>query len=237
MTTGQTEASAPPAAIRAVLFDFDYTLADSSEGIIRCIHYALTQLGLPPAPPERVRQTIGLSLADTWAFLTGDGQQGSAQEFTRLFVQMSDQIMVASTVVYPATRRAIQGLRALGLCLGIVSTKYRYRIEAVLAREGLAEDWQVVVGGEDVSAHKPHPEGLLLAAERLGLAPSACLYVGDSPTDAEAASRAGMPFVATRTGVTPPEAWEAHHPVGIVPDVGALPDLLLRWGMHSAHGA
>ncbi len=47
---------------RAVLFDFDYTLGDSSEGIVLCVNRALESLGRPPAPPEAIRPTIGLSL-------------------------------------------------------------------------------------------------------------------------------------------------------------------------------
>ena len=48
------------APARAVLFDFDFTLADSAEGIVACMNHALGRLGLPPAPADAIRRTIGL---------------------------------------------------------------------------------------------------------------------------------------------------------------------------------
>ena len=57
--------------IKAILFDFDYTLADSSRGVIDCIGYALGALRLPPVSEEAACRTIGLSLADTLAALAG----------------------------------------------------------------------------------------------------------------------------------------------------------------------
>ena len=91
--------------------------------------------------------------------------------------------------------------------LGIVSTKYRYRIEDVLGREGLLELFEVIVGGEDVSEFKPDPESLNLALGKMGISPEAVLYVGDSVVDAEAAMRAGVPFAAVLSGSTPREAF------------------------------
>ena len=91
--------------------------------------------------------------------------------------------------------------------LGIVSTKYRRRIEGILERERLLDSFAVIVGGEDVSQHKPDPQSLLLALDRLGVPAREALYVGDSVTDAQAARRAGVPFVAVLSGTTPREAF------------------------------
>jgi phosphoglycolate phosphatase-like HAD superfamily hydrolase len=60
--------SEPP---HAVLYDFDFTLADSSPGVVDCVNCALRQLGLSAAPPDLIRQTIGLSMSATLAHLTG----------------------------------------------------------------------------------------------------------------------------------------------------------------------
>lgn len=228
MDRAQTPASRQrsPLIVRAVLFDFDYTLADSSSGIVRCIDHALTGLGLPPAPPEVARQTIGLSLPDTLTFLLGEVSAEQKERFAQLFLEMSERIMVDQTMLLPGTRRAVTQLLQSGFPLGVVSTKYRRRIEAVLEREGLRDAFDVLIGGDDVSQLKPAPEGLLLAASHLGIDPAHCLYVGDSPTDAEAADLAGMPFVATLSGVTSPEVLASHQPLALIPDVGALPTWL-----------
>jgi phosphoglycolate phosphatase len=57
--------------LEAVIFDFDLTLADSAQAVIECAGYALARLGLPAAPPEQVRHTIGLTLPQSFVALTG----------------------------------------------------------------------------------------------------------------------------------------------------------------------
>jgi phosphoglycolate phosphatase-like HAD superfamily hydrolase len=74
--------------------------------------------------------------------------------------------------------------------------------ERTLAEGGLASQFEVIIGGEDVVQHKPHPDGLLLALQRLHLPVTDVLYVGDHPVDAEAASRVGVPFMAVLTGTS-----------------------------------
>ncbi|MEZ5363036.1 MAG: HAD-IA family hydrolase [Bryobacterales bacterium] len=123
---------------------------------------------------------------------------------------------------------AVRELRDRGLKLGIVSTKYRSRIAATLERNGLDGIFEVIVGGEDVALHKPAPEGLLTAMERLGVEPSRTLYVGDAAADAAAAQNAGTPFVAVLSGVTPEAEFAAFPSERILPHVGALPALLSR---------
>ena len=76
-----------------VVFDFDYTLADSSAGIIECINHALHHLGLPSVPESRIRESIGLTLASTLTFLTGVEEKKTADEFLHLFVKHADAVM------------------------------------------------------------------------------------------------------------------------------------------------
>jgi len=194
-----------------VIFDFDYTLADSSRGVLECVNHALRSLGLPPASPEDIKKTIGMSLPDTLVTLAGKEHAERGEEFSRLFIERADEVMADQTVVFDNVPQIMGQLRAKGVSLGIVSTKFRYRIETILGRVGLLEPFDAIVGGEDVSRHKPDPEGLLMAVDMLG-SPSSTLYVGDSVSDAEAARRAGLPFVAVLSGVTPREAF-AYYPV------------------------
>jgi phosphoglycolate phosphatase len=185
---------------RAVLFDFDLTLADSTRGAIECISYALTRMGLPHAEDQAIKATIGLSLPATLARLTGLTDPLLAKSFTAHFVECADLRMVDLTAIFPDASRAIHELRMAGIRTGIVSTKYRYRIEAILARDGLTDGFDAIVGGEDVVRHKPDPEGLHQALTQIGLSGQDAIYVGDHPVDAMAASAAGIPFVAVLTG-------------------------------------
>ena len=212
--------------VRAVVFDFDYTLADSSRGVIECINFALDNLGLPAVPAERACQTIGLSLVDTFVSLVGERAAARSDELARLFVQRADQVMADLTILYESVPRTIAVLKGQGLGLGVVSTKFRYRIESILKRESVLDLFDVIVGGEDVPNHKPDPEGLRLAVERLGCSPLDCVYVGDSVVDAETAKRAGVPFVAVLSGVTPREAFGAYDVCQVLECVSDLPGWL-----------
>ncbi len=212
--------------VNAVVFDFDYTLADSSAGILKCIHHALQHMDLPLASESRMRESIGLSLAKTLTFLTGNDDADAGAEFTRLFVEHADHIMADHTVLYEAAPQVIATLRAVGLPLGIVSTKYRYRIEGILQRETLLQHFDIIVGGEDVTDHKPHPVSLQQALRHLGCPPEQAVYIGDHAVDAEAAGRAGVPFVAVLTGTSERHHFDTAQCLGILNDLSALPSLL-----------
>ena len=82
--------------LRTVIFDFDYTLADSSAGVVECINYALTHLGFPTAVEGHIRQTIGLSLPATFTALTNNDSPHLIDEFTKRFVERADQVMADS---------------------------------------------------------------------------------------------------------------------------------------------
>jgi phosphoglycolate phosphatase len=216
---------APP--YRAIIFDFDYTLADSSRGVIDCVNFALENMGLPPAAPAKIRRVIGLSLPETLRLLAGEKHLEKSAEFIRLFTERADSVMEKMTVVYRSVPIAFHRLRGKDRKLGIVSSKYRYRIEALLKREGLLEAVDVIIGGEDVERHKPDPSGLISAVKRLGGSPPQVLFVGDSPTDAETARRAEVAFAAVLTGVTEAVEFRDYPAVKIADDLIQLTDWIL----------
>jgi phosphoglycolate phosphatase len=215
--------------IQAAIFDFDYTLADSSRGAVECINFALKEMGLAEASKEVACRTIGLSLKDTFLTLAGHQEGRRCDEFSRLFVQRADEVMAKLTVVYESVPPMVEALREGGLRLGIVSTKFRYRIEEILKRETLLQCFEVVIGGEDVEQHKPHPQGLLKAVERLQCSLASIVYVGDSVADAELAKRAAVPFVVVLSGVTPREHFDSYEAVGIIESLSELPTLVGRF--------
>jgi phosphoglycolate phosphatase len=208
-------------ACSALIFDFDYTLADSSRGVESCINYALQKLGSPPVSYETACQTIGFSLEETYAQLTGNpASQGS--EFRRLFIERAEDVMVQGTFMLDGIPEAIETLRE-GFTLGIVSTKFRRRIEAILDREGMRDPFAVIVGAEDVTRHKPNPESLLLALDQLDISPLEAVYIGDSLVDATAAQSAGVRFIAVLSGVTEKEAFQGFDVLQILEGVKDLP--------------
>ena len=216
----------PTSMIEAILFDFDLTLADSSGAVTECANHALRALGLAAAEPAAVRRTIGLSVVHTFRVLSGNDDPVLGAAFAKHFGEHADRVMAQLVRLYPGAADTIRGLRARGLRTAIVSTKFRYRIEDILGRAALSGLVDVIVGGEDVAQHKPHPESLQRALRLLNVHPSLAVYVGDHPVDAQAAAAAQIPFVGVLTGATDAQAWAAFAPLRIIADVTELPALL-----------
>ena len=216
-------------SVRAVLFDFDFTLGDSADAIVHCSRAAFTEMGLAPAEPLAIRRTIGLTLQDSFCVLTGREAPELAEEYRRCYVAHADHVMTAMTTVYEPAAGVLATMRARGVGTAIVSTKYRYRIESILAHVGLSGAVDVIVGGEDVARHKPDPEGLERALAGLGADSAQALYVGDHPVDGHAAARAGVRFVRVLTGEDfGDEPWAGISPLATIADVGALPAVIDR---------
>ena len=211
---------------RAIIFDFDLTLADPTKGTIECVNFALERLGLPHADDERIKRTIGLSLEDTLLRLTEQTKSQDVSSFISSFVERADQVMAELTLVFDSVPATTRRLLEMGFELGIVSTKFRYRIEEILAREGLLDRFRVIIGGEDVSEHKPHPSGLIAAMSRMKMDTDDVLYVGDSTVDALAAERAKVPFIAVLSGTTSETEFNETAKIAVIDDISTLPRLL-----------
>lgn len=211
---------------QAVVFDFDFTLADSAEPIVECANYAFQNMGLPTPEPEAIHKTVGLHLEEAFVQLAGNSHAGRSKEFFDLFVKRADEVMVDMTHLYDTAAAAIGALATMGMPLGIVSTKYRFRIEAILERDGLRDPFGVIVGGEDVAEPKPDPSGLNMAIEKLGGSSDTTLFVGDSLTDAETAKRAGVPFAAVLSGPTLAFEFNGYEPIAVLDDLTGLPALV-----------
>ncbi|HKY30803.1 MAG TPA: HAD-IIIA family hydrolase [Pyrinomonadaceae bacterium] len=221
--------------LQAVIFDFDYTLADSSQGALECINFALNEMGLERVSAEAACRTIGLSLNETFLTLAEHHEPRRCDEFYRLFAQRAEKVMTNLTVLYESVPHMIEALREGGLRLGIVSTKFRRRINEILEREALLHGFQVIIGGEDVEQHKPHPQGLLEAIQRLECSTASAVYVGDSVVDAELAKRAGVPLIVVLSGVTSRRDFDSYEPIAVLENLSELPEFLLSHTKYESH--
>lgn len=95
---------------------------------------------------------------------------------------------------YAGVAETLATLRARGVRQGVVSSKKRAQYRIDMGGTGLDAYMETAVLEEDTPQHKPHPAPLLEGLRRLGLAPNQVLYVGDTPSDGQAAQAAGMDF-------------------------------------------
>ena len=207
------------------LFDFDYTLADSSRGIVTCFRHVLDRHGFTAVTDDAIKRTIGRTLEDSFALLSGVADPGRLASFRQEYVREADVHMTANTRLYPETASVLATLRNRGAQIGIISTKYRYRIKELMDKHFPDGFLHLVVGGEDVKAAKPSPEGLLLALDKLHATRAGTLYIGDSTVDAETALAAGVDFAGVTHGVTTADELARYPHVRIMPTLEGLLEL------------
>ena len=215
-------AKIPCMKYQTYLFDFDYTLADSSRGIVLCFQTVLKANGYTAVSDDEVKRTIGKTLEESFAILTGVDDPDRLARFKQAYVQKADTCMTANTVFFPETLNVLHSLKEQGRQIGIISTKYRYRITEMFARHNVADLPHLIIGGEDVHTAKPSPEGVLAALTRLQADAHTTIYIGDSTVDAETARAAGVAFAGVTHGVTPADELARYPHVAIMPDLTPL---------------
>ncbi|WP_195270459.1 HAD-IA family hydrolase [Eubacterium sp. 1001713B170207_170306_E7] len=208
----------------AYLFDFDYTLANSEKGIVMCFQHVFERNGFKGIEDEAIKKTIGLTLEEAFMLLTGIKDRKTIAGYRKQYVEKSDEVMVANTKLFPEVLPMLRKLKEKGAKTGIISTKYRYRIESTTRLYGMDELIDLIVGGEDVKAAKPSPEGVWKALDQLKCDREKTLYIGDSLVDARTAENAGVSFAAVTTGTTTAADFDEVPHVKIMGDLSELAD-------------
>jgi len=184
---------------RAVLFDFDGTLADTAPDLGAALNHLRTERGLPALSVGEVRPhassgargllRVGLGLRP------GDGDYERMRD---AFLQHYGANLCVHTRLFPGTAELLMELRARGIKWGIVTNKATRFTVPLVSALGIAPD--CVVCGDTTPHSKPHPAPMLRAALELALAPELCCYLGDDLRDVQAAHAAGMRAIAVGWG-------------------------------------
>lgn len=206
------------------LFDFDYTLADSSRGIVLCFQTVLRRHGYTEVTDEAVKRTIGKTLEDSFSILTGITDPTRLATLRKEYGAEADVHMNVNTFLFEDAVSTLQTLKSKGARLGIISTKYRFRIQSFLRDKVPGDLFDIIVGGEDVTQPKPSPEGVLHAIRQLKVSPEEVVYIGDSTVDAETAQAAGVAFAGVTNGVTTAEELARYPHLKIMSTLAELPE-------------
>ena len=182
------------------LFDFDYTLANSEVGIVKCFELLMEQEHYPIRPYDEIKRTIGMPMTEALSVLLGETDEQLLLELCRKYTVFADKYMTDNTKLYPPVIPMLEKIKANGGRAAIISTKTRRRIMQTLTRDKVTDLIDFVIGVEDVSTYKPSPEGILTAIKRFNGDKKSSVYIGDNIIDAKAAQNAGIDFIAVLTG-------------------------------------
>ena len=196
-----------------VLFDLDGTVIDSGAIILASMRHAAKEvLGLD-VPDEQLMAAVGgPGLEAQMKALSPDRVDELVTVYRAHNEPLHDELVCCAGMDDVLVRLKDEGRR-----LGIVTAKRRQTVELAFARIPIEHLFETVVGGDETKKHKPDPEPLLLALDRLGAPPGEAVYVGDAPFDVQAAKAAGLYSVGvTWGGIHPRERLDAEEPDALV---------------------
>lgn len=197
-------------SIRAVLYDFDGTLADTTELVMNSYRHTMTtHLGHIPCEDE-------------WLSGFGTPLRGQIERYGRTPEESEEMMRTYQLyqaehtqhfmVPFPGAVATVEALKERGIPLAIVTSRYRESTLQAMDICGISRYFDLIVTPEDVENPKPSPEPVLFTLEQLGVTAADALFVGDSPHDLAAGNAAGTRTAGALWGPFPRPMLEAEHP-------------------------
>ncbi len=212
--------------IRAIIFDFDGVLVDSEPLHEWAIRESVRPLGWDFTRERFYAEIVGRGDENAyWRIAEWNGAPMDEAGIRAILLEkwrlMGEGIAADKFTIQPGAAEAVRAAKRRGpvaVCSGSVTST----VDLMLRRIGLREVLDVLVCGDDVPRMKPAPDGYLLAAKKLGVAPGECLAIEDTPTGVKAAKNAGMRAVGVCHTVERDMLHEADY---VVSRIAAI-----RWG-------
>ena len=205
---------------RAVLFDLDGTLVDSGAMILASFRHATQTVLSREIPDHELLAAVGgPGLREQMEAIDAERVEELIEVYSAHNADLHDELQPCEGIL-----DALEALHGEDRRLGVVTAKRRATLE--LAFDVLPElrrYFDVTVCAEDTERHKPHPDPIATALERLREKPADAVYVGDSPFDVQAAKAAGASAIAVTWGrIHERERLEREHPDAVVDTVEEL---------------
>ncbi len=181
--------------IKAVIFDVDGVLIDSFDANLKFYQDLLHFAGYPPPTREQFAPLFHINMFDAIkAFINSE----SEEEVQKIWQIVHDRVVPYPIDLLKTSSDAAGIITELSkdYKIGIVTARVRNGIFEIPSLARLKKYFDVVIAYEDTTNHKPDPEPLLLASEKLEVKPNDCVYVGDTLSDIQASRAAGMKAIA-----------------------------------------
>ena len=211
---------------KLIIFDFDGTLADTRELIIRTNQESQKAMGHEPVSEDIIQGTIGLPLAEgimaQMPELTPQDMPAWCATYRRIFDVLKSQYVPA---IFPHVKETLEALHSQGCVLSVASSRLSVSLNDFLRQMGLAPLFKLVLGADNVTAAKPDPAPVLQTMQELGFTPKDTLVVGDMPVDILMGSRAGAKTCGVTFGNSNREELSAAGADYVIDDMSKLLEL------------
>jgi pyrophosphatase PpaX len=172
----------------AVLFDLDGTLLDTIDLLLDCMAHAFAGRAFVPT---RAQWTAGIGTPLRQQMREWRVAEHELEDVVARYRAHQDVHLERMTSVFPGGHEVLRWARDRGIATGVVTSKGRGMTERSLRHVGLLDAFDVIVTADETDRHKPDPAPVHFALDRLGVAPSRALFVGDSTHDMHAGRAAG----------------------------------------------
>ncbi|KRG42693.1 phosphoglycolate phosphatase [Stenotrophomonas pictorum JCM 9942] len=198
----------------AVLFDLDGTLLDSAPDFVATANRMREARQMPPVAPEQLRPVVSKGSRAMLEVAFPQMAESERHALIPEFLDIYESLIGQYARLFDGIEPMLEALEQAGARWGIVTNKPEYLARLIVPQLGWEQRCAVLIGGDTLAERKPHPLPLQVAAQRIGMAVTSCVYVGDDERDIVAARAAGMPSVAALWGYRldddDPATWEAN---------------------------
>ncbi|MBE6020451.1 MAG: HAD-IA family hydrolase [Firmicutes bacterium] len=188
--------------IKAVMIDFDGTLANTNGLIIKSHQHTFRTFLGHEGNEKQIKATFGEPLWLTMEKFFGKEYEQEAVNVYRAFQKDRFADLIE---VFPGMDKAVKTLRSQGYKVALVTSRLKHSTYSGIERFGLLEDFDVITTLDDITRHKPDPESINVTLEKLGLSPEEAVMIGDSRFDILCAENAGCRSILVDWSVTEEE--------------------------------
>lgn len=197
--------------MRAVLFDLDGTLLHSAPDLVAALNWVRESHGLPQLPLEQMQSSAGRGALGLLQAGMPAADEATVERWRLAFLDRYEQFSFHDSTLFDGVAELLAFLERDDRPWGVVTNKPEYLTFPILEAAGLSDSVGCVVCGDTIEERKPHPAPVLLACERLGVAPADTLFVGDDVRDIEAGRAAGVATCAALYGYGSGELLKPEH--------------------------